>query len=181
MTSTPFILEVLVVGIQLSITICLWFIAILGYKFIPWNLLMQWKSVVSLSALILSYLLGLIYDYLNPTHFHTSENDKPSIPEKVAFIHIMKPDVWKYLNDLSNRLKIARLTMYIWWFMFSGLIICYIRLTKPLLTVIGTMLVTGVIISILAKQSWRKRRKGYLLTIRRRYDTLKSECDNGNI
>ena len=168
----PFLLEVLVVGIQLLITICLWLIPILGYKFIPWNLLTQWKSVVCVTAIVMSYLLGLIFDYLNPSHFSTSEDDKPSIPEKVAFIHIMKPDVWKYLNDLSNRLKIARLTMSIWWFMFSGMIVCYIRLTKPALTVISAIIVIGIAISVSARKSWKRRQKGYLRTIRRRYDAI---------
>lgn len=178
MASTPFLLEVLVVGIQLSVTIALWLVTVFGHKWIPWDTLVQWKSEVGLCTLVMAYLLGLIYDYLNPTHFSTTENDEPPIPEKVAWIHAVKPEVWKFLNDLSNRLKIARLSMWIWWFLFSGLIACYIRIFTPVPTIILAMIVSGGTISIMALRSWKKRREGYILAVRRRYKALKSICDD---
>jgi hypothetical protein len=169
MNTTAMLVDILVVGFQV-------FIWILGFTFsffIPPHVI---KPLVSNSpggtlflVVIISYSLGIIFDYIIAICFSKFKSKKElDVYKDVSIVKIIASDkeVHKLLNNQYERLRISRGTLFNLPFITLSICCCIYNINpelkmSTLWSIVATILI-GTLFTILAFISWKKRNTVYL-------------------
>lgn len=169
MNTTALLVDILIVGFQVLV----WMSAIVFSLLIDPARTNQFLNNSPTSALfiiiIISYSLGIIFDYIIGTFFSKirSKKEKKTY-EDFESIKIIAgdPTVHKYLDNHHQRMKIARGTLFNLPLLTISAIVFILNVNVALIVskseMVWTTLIFGIALFILAWISWKERNKRYL-------------------
>jgi hypothetical protein len=112
MRTTALYVDILIIGILTLIWVCLFLCGNNSFAETLGSFFNRFSIVAGLFFLVLSYVLGIIMDYVNATLFQLfkSKEDKEFYKNHVSVIRILHkyPDVQKFLDMHYSRLRILR-------------------------------------------------------------------------
>jgi hypothetical protein len=169
MNTTALLVDILVVGFQVLI----WILGFTFSFFIPPHVV---KQLVSYSpggtlfvVIIISYILGIIFDYIIAICFYRFKTKKErDVYKDVSIVKIIASDkeVHKLLNNQYERLRISRGTLFNLPLITLSICCCIYNINLGLkmstfYSIVATILI-GTLFTILAFISWKRRNKVYL-------------------
>jgi hypothetical protein len=141
MTTTAIFAEILIIGLEATMWLCVLVAAIFGTRWIPLARLENWETPISLFVLAFAYALGIIVDRVADSLFdpldrrlRTSKGEKsplPPVPEMRLCVLAEGGGMATFLDYVRSRIRVARSTAFNLFLLTLSVIILLRRMGAP--------------------------------------------------
>jgi hypothetical protein len=171
--------EILFTGLQASIWLALFLVAIFGSSWIDLNALKGWENLATLIVLALSYALGVLIDRVADSLFSPLDHrlrrkiipDKDAPVKEMRLFLISKEDgTSKLLEYTRSRLRTARSTTVNIFCLFIGLIVYRVMQQSSIFNMTTIFhLAASVVGMAISFYAWQRHTKTYYLRLAQAY------------